>query len=51
MKMTMSNTSPGIYLVNATGEMVALAVEDGTGDRQLLVESLKEIALEEDNDS
>lgn len=34
--------SPGIYLVNATGEMSPLATEGGGGDTQLLRESLAE---------
>ena len=33
---------PGIYLVNATGDMTALATEDGHGDRRLLQETLQE---------
>lgn len=36
----MTDTPPGIYLVNATGEMAALAVEDGSGDRALLQDAL-----------
>jgi hypothetical protein len=35
-------TVPGIYLVNSTGETVALATEDGGGDRALLREVLAE---------
>lgn len=35
-------TSPGIYLVNSTGEMTPLATEDGSGDRALLREALAE---------
>jgi len=38
----MTKTPPGIYLVNASGEMSALAVEDGSGDRALLREALVE---------
>lgn len=34
--------SPGIYLINSTGEATALAVEDGSGDRWLLREALSE---------
>lgn len=34
--------SPGIYLVNATGEMSPLATEDGSGDTRLLREALAE---------
>jgi len=33
---------PGIYLVNATGEMTALATESGDVDRKLLVEALEQ---------
>lgn len=43
----MTKTPPGIYLVNSTGEMFALATEDGSGDRQLLIESIQEIALDD----
>ena len=35
-------TDPGIYLVNSTGETVALATDDGGGDRALLREVLSE---------
>jgi hypothetical protein len=37
----MTKTAPGLYLVNATGEMVPLHTEDG-GDEQLLQEYLEE---------
>jgi hypothetical protein len=40
----MPNTPPGIYLVNSTGEMAALAVEDGSGDRALLQDALDQHA-------
>lgn len=33
--------NPGIYSINSTGEAVPLAVEDGSGDHQLLKESLE----------
>jgi predicted CopG family antitoxin len=38
--------SPGVYLINATGEASALATEDGSGDRQLLKEVLDEYDIE-----
>jgi len=34
--------TPGIYLVNATGEVSALATEDGGGDHDLFREALRE---------
>lgn len=33
---------PGIYLVNATGELIPLATESGGGDTELLKETLSE---------
>lgn len=33
---------PGIYAINSTGETNALALEDGSGDKLLLIEALKE---------
>lgn len=38
--------SPGLYLVNSTGEAVALHTEDGSGDKDLLAEYLEENELE-----
>lgn len=35
-------TTPGIYLLNATGDMVPLATEDRSGDTDLLREALAE---------
>ena len=37
---------PGIYLVNSTGEMSALATESGDGDRNLLHEALDELGIQ-----
>lgn len=34
--------TPGMYLVNSTGEMVPLHTEDGDGDRGLLEEYMEE---------
>jgi len=36
---------PGLYLVNSTGEMVALATESGDGDQNLLHETLDEMDI------
>lgn len=41
----MTDTPPGIYLVNSTGEMVALHNEKDEGDIQLLDEYLHDNGL------
>lgn len=38
--------TPGVYLVNSTGEMTALATEDGEGDTGLLHEALDELGIQ-----
>lgn len=44
-------TSPGLYLVNATGDLTPLATDDGSGDRQLLDEVLEDLDdTDEDRD-
>jgi len=40
---TDGGTAPGIYSVNATGEMTPLATEDGEGDTELLAEVLADL--------
>ena len=42
MLLSQSISSPGIYLINSTGEACALATEDGGVDRALLEEALDE---------
>lgn len=42
----MPETPPGLYLVNATGELTAVATEDGGGDRDLLTEALLELDVQ-----
>lgn len=37
---------PGLYLINSTGEMVAVHTESGDGDTQLLREYLEENDIE-----
>ena len=39
-------SEPGIYLLNSTGEMVALHTESGDGDTQLLKEYMDENDLQ-----
>jgi len=38
----MTRTEPGIYMINATGEMAAIHTESGEGDIQLLSEYVEE---------
>lgn len=42
----MKMADPGIYLINSTGETVALATESGAGDRELLHETLDEMDID-----
>ena len=37
-----SDYPPGVWLLNATGDMVPLATEDGSGDRLLLRDAVRE---------
>jgi len=39
--------TPGLYLVNSTGEMVPLHTEDGNGDRKLFHEYLEENGIDD----
>lgn len=42
--------TPGIYAINSTGQMVSLALEDGSGDKRLLAECIDEQLEKEELD-